>query len=171
MVLVRHEYADYLDSVINRLNWAIDWVPSTTIVSDVVTQRDDTQPIVVSAVQWLEGVDSLLAAYMYNGIVCWHWDTLSGAYTAAWSIHMDFCGFDLYKIPSGLRNHMLKPARMTGMCLPIDFAHGGALLVGGSSVGKVRIWDASTLEHLQTLRLEGSPIVQALAVSLTTCVQ
>ncbi|KAJ3537189.1 hypothetical protein NM688_g6725 [Phlebia brevispora] len=138
------------------------------------------RPVMVASVNWMKEVDELLASFIYHGVVCWRWNSATNAYAATWSIYMDLCGpclpypcgtrlavcniatgFDVYQIPSGLREVALEPMEDVGIVIPIVFAHKHNLLVSGSRVGKIRIWDASTLQHLQTVRIDGSPIVQA----------
>ncbi|KAJ3554157.1 hypothetical protein NM688_g3251 [Phlebia brevispora] len=159
----------------------VGWKKRSIIESDRVTTGIGKQPVVVSGMRWMEAVDSLLVSFMHHGIICWSWDPEAVSYVAAWSIHMEFCGpclphrdntrlivynmvtgFHVYQIPSGLHEYTLEPSEATGIWLPVEFAHGKSLIVGGSDTGKVRIWDTSKLDHLQTLRHDGS-LVQAIA--------
>lgn len=65
-------------------------------------------------------------------------------------------GFEVYNAPAGEFQFALtiedeEPA----MVLPVIYAHSGRMILCGSRVGKVRLWDSRGGEHIQCLRHEG----------------
>lgn len=69
-------------------------------------------------------------------------------------------GFDLYEINSGRPLGTLKDKELqvsdtpdpAGYPAPVLFIHGGCVLLGGSRVGKVYLWDIASRNVVQILR-------------------
>ena len=78
-------------------------------------------------------------------------------------------GFDIYDIETGASLRALGHRVAELLAIPVMFAQGGAVIVGGSAVGKAHIWDATTYELCQDLSHEGevSCVLSAMQRSCT----
>ena len=64
-------------------------------------------------------------------------------------------GFDIYETETGKCLARLTHPVDRMFAVPVLFVHGGNAIVGGSSVGEVHLWNASTIRLHQILRLDG----------------
>ena len=64
-------------------------------------------------------------------------------------------GFDVYQTDTGTSLGTLSHTVGRLHIVPVLFAHGGNAIIGGSCVGEVMVWDATTLRKHQTLLLQG----------------
>ncbi|KAI5981788.1 hypothetical protein EDD15DRAFT_2203663 [Pisolithus albus] len=72
-------------------------------------------------------------------------------------------GFDIYHLnDSSLDGSMLQPSN--GMLVPVAFIHGGQAILGGSTCGKVQIWDSTDRSLLGTLVHDTKDVVLSIAV-------
>ncbi|KAH9934416.1 WD40-repeat-containing domain protein [Amylocystis lapponica] len=162
----------------------MSWGHGDILGSPHDTSNSDVRPVVTSSVQWLHNLDPncLITAYLNHGIVCYQWDPDHPQ--VLWSILLPRCGycavspnnrslaictvssgFEVYRIPAGLRIFKLTPDPNEDpeVILPIIYVHNGSMLLGGSITGKLRLWNASNGQHWQTLRLEESVTLQCVA--------
>lgn len=65
-------------------------------------------------------------------------------------------GFDVYDIETEDHLFRLEQANPYWDPIPVLFIHGGRALIGGSSTGRMNVWDAETHAKLHTLRISGS---------------
>ena len=65
-------------------------------------------------------------------------------------------GFDVYATATGMSLATLTHAVGSLYAVPVLFAHGGNAIIGGSTVGKVHLWDVHTGCEFQELVLQGT---------------
>ena len=69
-------------------------------------------------------------------------------------------GFQVHSIPDGLLVFPAKvlevPTETKDAILPIIYVHDGKALLGGSTIGKMRLWDAAAGDYIHALRCDGS---------------
>ncbi|KAH7917003.1 hypothetical protein BV22DRAFT_1135792 [Leucogyrophana mollusca] len=72
-------------------------------------------------------------------------------------------GFDIYDLHTGAPVLNLSHDASLALQVPVRFIHRGFAVLGGSTTGDVRIWDAGTGQHLHVLHHPKNDVILATA--------
>ncbi|KAI6153184.1 WD40-repeat-containing domain protein [Pisolithus tinctorius] len=140
--------------------------------------------VIVTSLAWAHtkySEKTLLVAYLHHGILLWdairtkmvhfvYIKTLIGSMSVSRDGNMLVVsnvtsGFDIYHLnDSSLDGSMLQPC--DGLLVPVTFIHAGQAILGGSTCGKVQIWDSVDRSMLGTLAHDGR-CLQAISPTIT----
>ncbi|RPD53696.1 WD40 repeat-like protein [Lentinus tigrinus ALCF2SS1-7] len=131
--------------------------------------------IIVSSAYWTRSKNKrglLLITYLYHGYILYDTKTWQSVFTipmngliAHASISPDgkrfivsnmISGFDVYETETGTSVGTINHPVAELVAVPVIFAHDGAVIIGGSAVGTVHIWDSSSYHARQGLTLGGT---------------
>ncbi|KAH7905143.1 WD40-repeat-containing domain protein [Hygrophoropsis aurantiaca] len=143
---------------------------------------------IVTSLHWVSSGKSapttLLVSYMHHGIVFFDIPTFkitrfmpSPTLVGGTSLSpnckflavSNLCtGFDVYDLDVNAPVMNLKHDVNLRFTVPVLFMHEGHAILGGSTCGKVRVWDATKGRHLHMLHHEENDIILAIAAHYDT---
>nr|VWO96409.1 Guanine nucleotide-binding protein subunit beta-like protein (Cytoplasmic antigenic protein 1) [Ganoderma boninense] len=132
----------------------------TALIQEPPLESIDGQEIIVTGIQWIPSDKYgrlLIAAYMFHGVqmletVTWaqvRHIPIKGKIASA-SVSEDGTRIAISNLTTGFNIYLLKTGELlhsfehnVGDCLPtpVRFIHAGQAVVGGTTVGKVNMWD------------------------------
>ncbi|KIK19047.1 hypothetical protein PISMIDRAFT_108420 [Pisolithus microcarpus 441] len=149
------------------------WTQLAQILPPPSISVNHESEVVVTSLAWARtrySERTLLVAYLHHGILLWdvikvkmahfgYVKTLVGSMSVSHDGSMLVVsnltsGFDIYHLnDSSLDGSVLQPSN--GMLVPVAFIHGGQAILGGSTCGRVQIWDSTDRSLLGTLMHDG----------------
>ncbi|KAI0648932.1 WD40-repeat-containing domain protein [Trametes meyenii] len=127
----------------------------------------DSQTVTVTSIRWTSCGTRLIATYLQHGARIYDTETWECLQTIAMSgqtacadlscddrrlaVSNVVTGFDLYALSSG---HLLRAFGQDAVnrrATPVRFIESGSVLVGGTTVGEIVVWDLNSGCKLQTL--------------------
>ncbi|KAI6000464.1 WD40-repeat-containing domain protein [Pisolithus albus] len=149
------------------------WTQLAQILPPPSISVNHESEVVVTSLAWVHtrySERTLLVAYLHHGILLWdaikakmahfvYVKTLVGSMSISHDGTMLVVsnltsGFDIYHLnDSSLDGSLLQPSN--GMLVPVAFIHGGQAILGGSTCGRVQIWDSMNRSLLGTLMHDG----------------
>ncbi|KAI6096383.1 WD40-repeat-containing domain protein [Pisolithus sp. B1] len=157
------------------------WTQLAQILPPPSISVNHESEVIITSLAWVRTKYSertLLVAYLHHGILLWDVIKVKMAHfvyvkTLVGSMSMSHdrnvlvvsnvtSGFDIYHLnDSSLDGSMLQLSN--GMLVPVAFIHGGQAILGGSTCGKVQIWDSTDRSLLGTLMHDTKDIVLSIA--------
>ncbi|KAI6167511.1 WD40-repeat-containing domain protein [Pisolithus thermaeus] len=146
-----------------------NWTQLAQVLPPLSISVNHKSEVIVTSLAWASTKYSertLLVAYLHHGILLWdaievkmvhfvYVKTLVGSMSVSHNGNMLVVsnvtsGFDIYHLnDSSLDGSVLQPSN--GMLVPVAFIHEGQAMLGGSTCGKVQIWDSTDRSLLGTL--------------------
>ncbi|KAI6011549.1 WD40-repeat-containing domain protein [Pisolithus microcarpus] len=157
------------------------WTQLAQILPPPSISVNHESEVVVMSLAWVRtrySERTLLVAYLHHGILLWdaikvkmahfvYVKTLVGSMSISHDGSMLVVsnltsGFDIYHLNnSSLDGSMLQPSN--GMLVPVAFIHRGQAILGGSTCGRVQIWDSTDRSLLGTLMHDDEDVVLSIA--------
>ncbi|KAI0708447.1 WD40-repeat-containing domain protein [Earliella scabrosa] len=150
---------------------------SPTPLRPATVKRNADKEVIVTSLHWTSSRQHdllLLVTYMYHGVYLydthdWHsvrtipapgkigHASLSQSGTHLAISNLD-TGFDVYRMEDGVPVCSFEHDAPKPDFVPVQFIHGGHAILGGSSVGKIGIWDIFLKRQLDVLSIPSAYI-------------
>ncbi|KAI0716862.1 WD40-repeat-containing domain protein [Earliella scabrosa] len=148
------------------------YVLQQSLPGPATVKKNANKEVIVTSLHWTSARQHellLLVTYMYHGVYLydppdWHsirtipapgkvgHASLSDSGTHLAISNLD-TGFDVYRMEDGVPVCSFEHDAPEPDYVPVKFIHGGHAIVGGSSVGKVGIWDIFLKRRLDVLSI------------------
>ncbi|KAI0644317.1 WD40-repeat-containing domain protein [Trametes meyenii] len=152
------------------------WTPELDLGTPSQTSETQDKEILVTGIYWANThscASTLLVTYLHHGVVIFDsatWKCLRGIPTNGLIAHASVStdsrhlvvsnlssAFDVYAMEDGASKGAVRNAAGESIrAVPVVFAHGDKWIVGGSTIGTVHVWDATTLRLMQQLSVGGT---------------
>ncbi|KAH7919173.1 WD40 repeat-like protein [Leucogyrophana mollusca] len=162
------------------------WTPVSRVDDPPMIGASVSAEVLVCSLHWPTTAhvpNILMVSYIHHGIVFWDVDQAKAARLitiktdiGSTSIAADrqllavsniSTRFDLYNLASGTPLASLSHKVAMHLRVPVQFIHNRRVLLGGSTVGKICMWDIQTGELLQTLHHPGTYALQHIQTHTT----